>query len=319
MNKALYIKSCILCNSTKLAQKELLKISDIISLYTTSFKFSVENYFLSRSEIEFVQCKNCKLKFFEPQFAGKSKFYEELQANRKVYYNPDRAEFNFAKQYIEEEDSVLEIGSGSGFFAKKISNKKYKGLEFNDRAIYDAKKKGIQLIKQSIEDYSNQNISKYDVVCSFHVLEHVKDPYIFIKDSLKTLKVGGKMIVSVPFDESPLTNSVNHVLNMPPHHISRWNKASLDEIAQIFNLDIVASKNHFVNDNIPFKHYFKELFLGKTLHLLYPKSRVLIDNNKLLMIKKYTNALVNKLSVHKLLNSNRMIGENITYIYKKRI
>jgi 2-polyprenyl-3-methyl-5-hydroxy-6-metoxy-1,4-benzoquinol methylase len=38
----------------------------------------------------------------------------------------------------------------------------------------------------------------YDTVCMFHVLEHIIDPTIFLKQTLRALKVGGKVVIVVP-------------------------------------------------------------------------------------------------------------------------
>ncbi len=310
------IKKCILCHSEAIVLEQLLETKHLIELYQLQFGFDISSEFSNNKTIEFVKCKNCQLRFFETAYAGSGEFYEELQLNRKVYYNPDREEFTYSKDFIAKDDCVLEIGSGSGFFAEKIESKKYIGLEYNDKAIADAKSKGIELMKSSVEDYAKNSKEQYDVVCSFHVLEHVTSPYEFIKSSVELLKEGGKMIISVPYNASHLTNNVNHVLNLPPHHVSRWDKKTLEKVANIFNLEIVASKNHFVEKTSK-KNYLKEQMLTKALNITHPKNKALIEPQKLAKIKRITDALINKLKLFKYTKEENMVGENITYVFKK--
>lgn len=316
MNRPIRIRKCILCGSRDLILEQLLNVKDLVELYVSSFNFNILKELFGSKHIEYVKCNNCELSFFEPRYAGSGEFYEKLQLNRKVYYNSNRPEFSYSRSFINLDDKVLEIGSGSGFFAEKIKKNKYVGLEFNDKAISDAEKKGFRLIKSSIEDYSKEVKVTFDVICSFHVLEHVINPFEFINCSVKMLKKNGKLILSVPLNDSPLTNNVNHVLNLPPHHISRWNKKTFEKLSTIFNLELIECENHFIGQTST-QHYLKVHFLTKILNLLYPKNKVLIKNEKLFKIKKCTDTLINSFKLYKFIKKESMIGENITFVFKK--
>lgn len=315
MDKITNIKKCILCNSSKIKLEQILNVEDIIDLYYINFNIDISNEFLGYSYVEFFRCTNCKLKFFNTKFVGSGEFYEKLQKNIFGYYDPNRDEFNFAKKFVDDTDEVLEIGSGSGFFAEKVNKNHYTGLEYNDKAIIEAKKKGINLVKNSIEDYNIKVNNKYDIVCSFHVLEHVPNPREFIKASVNLLKENGKLIYSVPNNKSALTNNINHVLNLPPHHLTRWNFDSLNQIALIFNLKLIDYKIH--SNNKSKKNYFRVLFLNKVYRLFFPKCKILINPQKTNRIKRFSNYIFNKLYFHFLFNSNKVIGENITMVFQK--
>lgn len=47
------------------------------------------------------------------------------------------------------------------------------------------------------------------------------------------------LIIAVPAEDSFLHFAVNSILNMPPHHISRYSDRALKNIAQIFNLELL--------------------------------------------------------------------------------
>ncbi len=309
--------NCILCKSEGLRLEQKLDTKDLKELYIKHFDIDISNEIKSQKYINYYRCNSCKLYFFDPDFAGSAEFYEDLQNHRKVYYNPNRVEFDYMKTKIKAENSVLEIGSGSGFFAEKLKTSKYLGLEYNDKAIEEAKKKGIRLLKSSIEDFSKNSKETYDVVCSFHVLEHVTNPHDFIKASIDVLSKGGQLIIAVPFNESKLTNNINHVLNLPPHHISRWNLQTLIQIGNLFNLELKEYKIHTITKKISKYDYFKVSFLNFYLSMFYPSKKVLMKPALHNKIQKYIDLIIRKSRMYHLQRKKNIVGENITIIFKK--
>lgn len=312
------MKKCILCNSAKVKIIQAIDSEQIYNLYNVNFNINISAEISNFNKINCYKCENCKLIFFNPDLAGSPEFYEDLQLKRKVYYSPDRAEFNYALKFINKEDSVLEIGSGSGSFASKIKPDKYIGLEYNDQAILKAKEKGVTLIKQSIEEFSKVSQNEFDVVCSFHVLEHVKNPNEFIKASISKLKPFGKLILAVPCNNSALTSNHNHVLNLPPHHITRWNIETMQSLAELFNLNIIEYKVLSIGSEINKNNYFKSMVLNKSLAILYPNNRIVIDPKKFNKINWITSRLINKLRLYKFSNEDKFLGENMTFVFQKK-
>lgn len=312
------MKKCILCRSEKVKVSERIKSGLLKSIYYDTLNIDISKELKNENEIKLYHCKNCNLDFFDPKFAGEASFYEELQLKRKIYYSSGRKEFDIAAQFISKKDSVLEIGSGSGFFAQKISIDNYVGLEFNDEAIKKAAENQIKLVKQSIENYAAENEEKFDIVCSFHVLEHVQDPHEFLKASISKMNPKGKLILAVPCNDSVLTSNHNHVLNLPPHHITRWNLTSLQKIITVFDLKIVDFKVISIPDVISKKQYVKAALLKKVLNVLYPKNKIAINPEKLNQVKKWTDFLVTKLRLYKMYNQKNFIGENVIFVFEKK-
>ncbi len=75
-------------------------------------------------------------------------------------------------------------------------------------------------------------------MASFQVLEHVSAPAEFLRDQLKALKSGGKLIIAVPSADTFLQHAVNNVFNMPPHHLTHWPDETLHYIAKQYDLTL---------------------------------------------------------------------------------
>ncbi|MBJ2126431.1 bifunctional 2-polyprenyl-6-hydroxyphenol methylase/3-demethylubiquinol 3-O-methyltransferase UbiG [Flavobacterium sp. IB48] len=312
------MKNCILCESKKISIYQNVNFKLLKKIYENSLNIDISKGLESDADIKFYHCENCSLDFFEPKFAGNAFFYEELQLKRKVYYSPDRKEFESASEFIKENESVLEIGSGSGFFAQKIKNNNYVGLEFNDEAIKKAREKGIELIKQNIEDYAKSTTKKFDVVCSFHVLEHVKNPREFLEACMSKLNSKGKLIIAVPCNDSALTSNHNHILNLPPHHITRWKISSLTKLIDLFDLKLIDYKVIPISENITTSQYLKAVMLKKVVNIIYPQNKIVIDPDRLNKVKKWTDFIVSKLRLHKKYNQKKIIGENVIFVFEKK-
>ena len=212
-----------------------VKIKDLVSLYNRRAGLDIRPIFNELSELGFYHCPSCDLRFFYPLISGPAFFYEELQ-KKQWYFEKEREEFFWAKNWINNSSSVLEIGAGEGNFARMISTSQYHGLEFTRKAIELANKSGTEIFDQSIENHSIQNHEKYDVVCAFQVLEHISSVHSFINSGLKCLKPGGYLLLSVPSADSFLPSCVNLYENMPPHHVTWWSDRSLISIGRVFGL-----------------------------------------------------------------------------------
>lgn len=83
--------------------------------------------------------------------------------------------------------NVLEFGCGSGGFLRKIKNlaASVTGIELMDEARKRLEEEGISVYKR-LDDKQ-----KYDVICMFHVIEHLNDPDSILKSLRQHMKAGG--------------------------------------------------------------------------------------------------------------------------------
>ncbi len=228
--------NCPLCKSENIKELEKINQIKLVQLYESLTK--VDFSYLIQKDINYCVCKNCRLRFYDPLITGDEKFYNSLQ-NFEWYYMDEKEEYLEAKKYIKSKDKVLEVGSGKGAFAKHLTTKDYIGLDFSINAKKMAAKNGITIENEMIQDYAKKHQEKFDIVVSFQVLEHVSDPKVFIESKLETLKIGGRLIMAVPSEDSFLKYVSNGILNMPPHHVTRWSDYTFKFIADKYDLNIV--------------------------------------------------------------------------------
>jgi SAM-dependent methyltransferase len=230
--------------STNVTLEEWLDPKQIIRQYRAEYAFDASAYFDGVDEVAIYRCNETGYRFYYPPItAGKSELYEHLQ---KIpwYYGSSRWEHNLAIKYITEKDYVLEIGCGFGSFLQDLHDRNIQcsGLEFNRSAVEMAVANGLRVYSEAIHDHVKNNQGNYSVVCAFQVLEHISPVGDFIADCLKALKPAGKLIVSVPNNNPFLFKFAKyHTLNVPPHHMGLWNKASLVSLPKVFPL-----KTHLV-------------------------------------------------------------------------
>lgn len=229
---------CPACQCDNTATIAHVPTEHLIDLYDKN-GVDASPYLSSVATVDMLRCAACDLRFFYPPCPADDLFYEQLQ-KFDWYYRSDKPEYGFAQRYIGEHERVLEVGCGSGGFRSWLpASVGYTGLEFNDEAVRKAKDAGLHVLRQSIEDHAAQILDKYDVVCSFQVLEHVPEAQSFIKACIQALKPGGKLIIAVPAEDSFLAIASNAPLNMPPHHVLRWTDLALMNLVKREDLSLV--------------------------------------------------------------------------------
>lgn len=216
----------------------------LIRNYKSKFGIDVCYLFENIKSVSIFRCLETGFRFYYPfNLSGDNNFYKHF-GKYDWYYLPWKWEHEACLNYIKERDRVLEVGAAVGDFLKRIKILKHAecvGLELNTDAVSFAKKTGVKVINQSIEDHAKENFEKYDVVVSFQVLEHVSNVREVINSMISCLKPGGKLVISVPNNDSFISDNTlpSEILNMPPHHMGLWNESSLKNLAKVFPLEFV--------------------------------------------------------------------------------
>lgn len=158
-----------------------------------------------------MQCKNCGLRFVSPRPTQDdiSKLYDrnytscpgwgKIKPEAQLIYE---RRFKFLERFVRE-GKILDVGAGLGEFlscAKKTSRWQCSGTETSRYVIEFAKKEfGITLSFGQLE-YLTYPENFFDVVCFWHVLEHLPYPSRALKETKRILKDDGFLFIAVPND-----------------------------------------------------------------------------------------------------------------------
>ncbi len=298
---------CPLCKSKNIKVLHKIESKDLVFLYK---KMTGEDFSdLLNTNINYCTCNDCKLGFYAPLIVGDERFYNSLQ-KFKWYYTDDKYEFSIAKDYIKNSDLILEVGSGRGNFCKFLKTQNYVGLDFSVEAKKMAEKDGITIENVTIENYSTENIEKFDIVCSFQVLEHVNNPFEFLQSKINALKKHGKLIIAVPNEDSFIGTTTNSTLNMPPHHVTRWGQNTLQYVAKLYNLKLIDIKTETLQ-KIHYSWYLANKFQNRLL-----ENKIIDLSAKRKFISKLSGiyAIITK----GFINKNKLpVGHTIVAVYEK--
>jgi len=276
----------------------------IIDGYLTNYDIDVAKLFQGKEEISIFKSSQTDLRFFGPNdVAGDGFFYEQLQ-KYPWYYMEWKWEHSAVKKLLQPGMRVLELGCGEGAFLRGIADKcpDSVGLELNDAAVAAGQATGLNVLADPIQDHARTHPGQYDIVCSFQVMEHVTDIRAIVEASVKCLKPGGKLLISVPNNDSFIKRSENSLLNLPPHHMNLWDANSLEKLAYFFDMSF---EGHLIE---PLQAYHYPVVTSNWVFDTFPG-----------ILGKMMNRLVKMTKAYKLagLWRNKIVGHSIISIYTR--
>ena len=146
---------------------------------------------------------------------------DPTQKTNHPFYCQYRAVYEYATQFTQAH-RVLDIGCGEGYGAHLLAQ------HAKEVVAVDKDKKTIQQAKQKYDlpnlDFYIQDVSQlhkhfpyaFDVVCCFHLIEHLTTPELFLAEVGKRLSnPAGVLLISTPNRQSPLRQSTG--LQWPYH------------------------------------------------------------------------------------------------------
>ena len=152
--------------------------------------------------LEIFECLDCGLVFLSEDSHIDDKFYEDSNMHQDFDFNKwknetlvdDMRRFKFLENSLINK-KILDFGSGNGGFLKfaKDISKKVLGVELEKAVISHYKEEKIPLEN----DLNNIN-EKFDLITSFHVIEHIKEPLEILEKLSNLLEENGKLIIEVP-------------------------------------------------------------------------------------------------------------------------
>lgn len=115
-----------------------------------------------------------------------------------------KSDVMFLGQELIGSKKLLDVGCGKGDFITRMQQQGWEveGLEVDAEAVeYARTEKRLTVHLGSLED-SGFPDNTFDVITSNHVIEHVHDPVTLIRECMRVLKPGGKLVLATPNIES---------------------------------------------------------------------------------------------------------------------
>ncbi len=222
---------CVLCGASRLIECDRVTTDFIISQYRKRYGLDAKKFF-NDEYITVMRCVNCDICFYTGARCGNDAFYQKMYSH-KGFYEESKPEFDFAIDKIIQSSpaSILDVGCGSGAFLKKLIHSfDVSGLDKNPLAVAEFERAGIK---------KDRDRDKYDFIVSFQAVEHVESPRQFLLMMKKKMNPEGLLFVSVPDRDSVYCREVFDVHNFPPHHMTLWNKSSIENMADMLGFEIL--------------------------------------------------------------------------------
>ena len=240
---------CLLCRTSDCRPLDALTSAELIRLWAefgVSFSAEAVAMIESRDVVALQECQACGFRFFDPDLAGQSAFYADLQRQMGVYYSASRPEFEWALKVAQREgfQSVLDAGCGTGAFLDLARSRglKTQGLETNPLASESCRQKGHPVFSGYLADYSRSHPeARFDLVTAFQVVEHVPDPVSFLREAAALARPGGGIVIGVPNELGVARLCPWDPHQWPPHHISRWRLEDLRTLGPRAGLTVAAT------------------------------------------------------------------------------
>jgi len=247
------------------------------------FKFTATDY-ISGQKFNVATCQQCGLTYTETKnlIIEDNEYYPEDYYGKESRYNyifTKISSFLITKRLSllqlkeKKPGSVLDIGCGQGWLLKFFAERNWqcKGIEVSEQAAFHAK--SILALDISVGKNSSKKLpdNTFDVICLWHVLEHVKDAEKLLLEIHRLLRNNGQLLLGVPNAgsiEAKLGKQGWFHLDVP-RHLIHFTESSLLNLLDKVGFQIV-KKKYF----IPEYDFFSFIqtcqnIMGLEMNLLY--------------------------------------------------
>ena len=198
-----------------------------------------------RRSCDYVCCPQCSFAFADPFVAATPAFYAELYDSDSGYAEwrwEFQRTFDVLRMLAATGDlrafTLLDVGAGAGGFASRILSeiadcRDLLCTEYSEYGRDRIRRRGIRCVQGGLNDVDVQeHRHAFDVICLFQVLEHMNDlEAVFCRLSLLARDTGHLFIAVPNHAQRAYFDKWGFHEDMPPVHIGRWTRQSLEIIA----------------------------------------------------------------------------------------
>lgn len=187
-----------------------------------------------------MRCKRCRLVAVQPipesivleqhyvQYAPEDLLEGDIKATetRRLFWALQRK-----SNIIAGKDSLLDVGCGYGFFLQSVRDdfNKIIGVELSkSEAQYARETLGLEVFEGYLPEARFAEHS-FDAVTMWDVIEHLADPFKYLREINRIMRIGAILVISTP-NVSSITAQITEAqwrLWAPPEHLYYFNASSL--------------------------------------------------------------------------------------------
>lgn len=209
------------------------------------------------------RCPACRFVFLDLSEADAAALYgdEYFAAYAGGDYRAQEAQrrheslvrLRWMEQWVAPPARLFEVGAAAGFFLDEARRRGFdvSGVELSESMAAHARDRlALEVGSEPIESVQLP-AGAFDVVCAWHVVEHLPRPAAVIERLAEALAPGGRLFVEVPNIESALARHAGAdwpALDLP-HHVGHHGPESMRRLIERAGLETV------VVETIPFAVY----------------------------------------------------------------
>ncbi len=191
-------------------------------------------------------CSRCDVGFVWPQpsdellkrYYGPKYWAEYMNDDRPLYERQPLCDHVFKRQveffdrllHHRKDARILDVGAGDGTMLRLLQDRGYsqvQGLDLDPTNCTRAQDRlGVTI---TCHDFLKYEVSGWDAITLWAVIEHLKDPLSFVKHAQRLLKPGGRLVMMTG-DNNSLCARLQGCFDMwlyPPEHLFFFGKRSL--------------------------------------------------------------------------------------------
>jgi 2-polyprenyl-3-methyl-5-hydroxy-6-metoxy-1,4-benzoquinol methylase len=188
---------------------------------------------------------------------------DNFNKERRIFLDNNKSLLKIIKSIKYKK--LCDVGCGPGFLLSGIKNKKLFGIE-NDQSAINTASQYAKIYKIDLNKKFKIK-DKFDIVVCYHVIEHIKNPVIFLNNLKKILKKNGYLIIGTPDFDSAMARRYKNRYRLlhDKTHISLF---SLDSISRLLR------DSSFKIKLIDFPYFETKYFNKKNLFRLFSTKKV---------------------------------------------
>ena len=224
---------CLVCRGTNIAPhfRGLLRCRDCNYIFAD----------LKLSDEELAQLYDQSL-FNEGEF-------HDYSADRKYFNQNFRLRFRKLQKFLDPQrhQTLLEIGSAYGFFLEVVHSqfREVLGIDLTDEGVrYTREELQLPAVQADFLEY-DFDVSKFDVVCLWDTIEHLRRPDLYLEKIAALTEPGALLALTTGDIDSPVARFRGERWRMinPPVHAHYFSRQTLTRLLDSYQFEVIYNRS----------------------------------------------------------------------------